>query len=231
VILQLSLDSYEQEETDKNRGVPGTFAKVKKLVQISKRENLPVTIQAHLLGSNGSGEAEANKEYFGNNVHSLSEVQGMLMFGNAVENGFPPSYKHFITLGGLKPKYDHRAGWCKGFTRPSRLIIRANGEVTNCNYTYALPEEFGNLNASSMIDIINHIQGTRIYQMFKDGSIEAYQNELDKSIFERRFSTSCEPMALTLVYGMIKERLVKEGARDPVANANLEVARKYKYVH
>ncbi|MBN2459005.1 radical SAM protein [Candidatus Woesearchaeota archaeon] len=231
VFLQLSLDSYEREATDHNRGVPGTFAKVKKVVQLSKKEGLPVTLQVHMLGNNRSEEAQANSEYFGNNVHSVSETKGMLMFGNAVENGHLPSYKHFITLGGLSPKYSHNAGWCKGFTRPTRLIIRADGEVTNCNYTYALPEEFGNLNSSSMVDIINNIQGTRAYEMFKDGSIESYQEELDKNIFGRRFSTSCEPMALTLAYGMIKEKLIREGAKDPVAQANLEVARKYKYAH
>ena len=230
VSMQTSLDSYDEATTDRNRGRGGVFAHVKSLVKVSKEEGFDLSIQGHNIGGRQTQEAERTYEDFNKELHIL-DTEGMLQLGNAVQSNFKirdtrASNNH---IGDLSSSKRHGNGWCKGFTRPDDIHIRPTGNVGNCLYAYAVSEEFGNLREQSMTDILNGIQDTRVYQMFKDGRIEQYQHELDKSLFPKRFSKSCEPVILTLTYGVVKERLIKQGVDNPVQKANEEVARMYKF--
>ena len=230
VSMQTSLDSYDEETTDRNRGKKGVFAKVRNLVDVSKEEGFDLSIQGHNINGRKNGEAKASYSELHGKV-LIRDSEGMLQLGNAVQEDFETrdtmsSNNH---IGALSPANRHGDGWCKGFTRPDTLHIRPTGNVGNCLYAYAVPEEFGNLISTPMADIVNGMQDTNVYQMFKDGRIEQYQHELDKSLFPKTFSKSCEPLILTLTYGMIKERLVAQGVENPVQRANQEVARMYKF--
>ena len=81
-----------------------------------------------------------------------------------------------------------------------------------------------------MASILNDVQNARMATMFKDGSIETYQNELDRSLFPKEFSSSCEVVVLALAYGLTKEGLIKSGSKNPQKEANLEVAKTYKFI-
>jgi MoaA/NifB/PqqE/SkfB family radical SAM enzyme len=230
VYLLVSLDSYDEETTDKNRGKKGVFAQVKNLAKICREEGVALKLVAHNMDGIKTKEARENEEYFLERAGIYLMFDSIVQLGNAVQHGFdvgktlPNNY-----IGALSSSNMHPLGWCKGFTRPDKLCIRPGGNVGNCQYAYAVPEEFGNLREASIVDIVNGIQNTNIYQMFKDGRIERYQHELDKSLFSRKFLSSCEPVILTLTYGMIKERLVADGVDNPVERANQEVARMYKF--
>jgi hypothetical protein len=224
--LITSLDSYSEEKTDANRGRPGVFRKVKSLAELCKCEDFPLHILAHNVdGWQGTEKEKVTRDFFG-----ITEMEPIRQLGNAIRYGLGPRAELFRNkIGDLSPSERPQTGWCKGFTRPSTLHIRPTGNVGNCLYAYAIPEEFGNLHASSMESIINGIQNTRVYQMFKDGRIERYQHELDQSIFTGPFSSSCEIVVLTLAYGVIKEQMVKQGVADPVKMANQKVAELYKF--
>lgn len=231
ISMQTSLDSYDEQTTDRNRGRKGVFVHVKNLVEVSKEEGFDLSIQGHNINGRKNGEAKESYNYFNEKVRVL-DIEGMLQLGNAVQGDEFETRNTMSShnyIGGLSLANRHGDGWCKGFTRPDTLHIRPTGNVGNCLYAYAVPDEFGNLHQMSMAEIINGIQDTKVYQMFKDGRIEQYQHELDKSLFPKRFSKSCEPLILTLTYGMIKERLVEQGVENPVQRANEEVARMYKF--
>lgn len=231
VSIQTSLDSYDEQTTDEHRGRKGVFQKVKSLVEISREERFDLSITGHNVGGKKTKQARDNDKYFNGQV-ALMEFDGMLQLGNAVQGDYKTRDTNSSNnrIGALSPSKRHGDGWCKGFTRPDELHIRPTGNVGNCLYAYAAPSEFGNVNTTSMPEIINHMQESQVYQMFKDGRIEQYQHELDKSLFPKAFSKSCEPLILTLTYGMIKERLVAQGVENPVQRANQEVARIYKFI-
>tara|TARA_Y100000310_G_C20591708_1_gene768423 strand:+ start:711 stop:1178 length:468 start_codon:yes stop_codon:yes gene_type:complete len=153
----------------------------------------------------------------------------MVQLANAVRGGFDKidTRSEHNYIGALSPL--HRSGWCEDFTRPEILHIRPTGNVGNCMYAYAIPEEFGNLGEHSMAAIVNGIQNTRVSQMFRDGSIERYQHELDKSLLFPKRLGACEQIVLRLAYGVIKERLEEQGVEDPEQRASLEVARMYGF--
>jgi hypothetical protein len=230
VSMQTSLDSYDEETTDRNRGRRGVFAHVKSLAEISGEEEFDLSIQGHNLRGRQTPKSRKAYKIF-NEQFLIRDIEGMLQLGNAVQNGFKTRDTRASNnrIGDLSSSKRHGDGWCKGFTRPDDIHIRPTGNVGNCLYAYAVPEEFGNLSTQSMAEIINGIQDTRVYQMFKDGRIEQYQHELDKSLFPKVFSKSCEPMILTLTYGVIKERLIEQGVGNPVQRANEEVAKIYKF--
>jgi sulfatase maturation enzyme AslB (radical SAM superfamily) len=238
--LQTSLDCYDEKKTDRNRG-KGVFAKVKNLARICKEEGLELRLgmlcdsefldRDRALNRQLTEEETENMEYFYGMGVKLN-AGNIIQLGNAVQANFNPvidsSSNYF---GALSSSKKHKDGWCKGFTRPDRLHIRPTGNVGNCNYAYGFLEEFGNLKSSSMIEILNRIQNTRIYQMFKDGSIERYQYEIDRSLFQKPFSGSCEIAVITAAYGLVKERLMREGVANPTKMANEEVARTYKFIN
>ncbi len=230
VSMQTSLDSYDEATTDGNRGREGVFAHVKSLAKVSKEEGFNLSVQGYNMGGRQTPEAEKAYEKLNKQLHIL-DIEGMLQLGNAVQHKFKTRDTRASNnrIGDLSSSKRHGDGWCKGFTRPDDIHIRPTGNIGNCLYAYAVPEEFGNLREQSMTDIINGIQDTGVYQMFKDGRIEQYQHELDKSLFPRRFSKSCEPLVLTLAYGVIKERLIEQGVNNPIQRANKEVARIYKF--
>ncbi|MFA5050363.1 MAG: radical SAM protein [Candidatus Micrarchaeia archaeon] len=229
VILQTSLDSYNEEITDSNRGRKGVFSNVKQLVAICKEAGVDLDITALNMGGVNTEGEKANKNYFEKNTHVI-EFNGLLQLANARSNGFTQSASlEKISLGDLNPAKRPHKGWCKGFTHPDTIHIRPNGNVGNCLYAYAVPEEFGNIHQTSMAGILNRVQDSRIYQMFMDGRIEQYQHELDKTLFSREFVGSCEAIILTLTYGQIKERLIAEGATDPIQIANQQVAEMYGF--
>ena len=225
VSMQTSLDSNDEATTDRNRGRKGVFAKVGSLIQISKEESFDLSLQGHNL----DGEQGSRDDYEGIRMFS---IDGMLQLGNAVQGDYETRDTRSSTnyIGSLKSSNRHGDGWCKGFIRPDKLHIRPTGNVGNCLYAYAVPGEFGNLRSSSMAEIVNGMQDSEVTQMFRDGRIEQYQHELDKSLFPKTFSKSCEPVILTLTYGMVKERLVREGVENPVEMANQEVAKTYKFM-
>jgi sulfatase maturation enzyme AslB (radical SAM superfamily) len=242
VSIQASLDSFEEEKTDRNRGKKGVFAKVKSLAQICKEEEVCLYLSM-LSGCEFSDydrlktyqfteEEKENMEFFGGKVHRIG-ISGITILGNAAQQNFEhlklKSTNNYF--GSLSHSKKHHDGWCKGFTRPTQLNIRPNGNVGTCDNAYGFPEESGNLKSTSMIEILNGIQNTRIYQMFKDGSIEQYQHELDKSLFPKTFIGSCEVVTLTAAYGLTKERLMRQGVENPVQMANEEVARTYKFIN
>ena len=240
VAIQASLDSLDEETTDRNRG-EGVFTKVKSLAKICKEEGVYFEISMlcdseflnrERIFKHGFTEEEIkNSEYF-YNMGSKQRAGAIIQLGNAAQRKVKPviesSNNYFGALSHAKKPKD---GWCKGFTRPAELRIRPNGNVGNCSYAYGFPEEFGNLKSSSMEEIINGIQNTRIYQMFGDGSIERYQHELDKSLFQNIFNGSCEVVILTAAYGLTKERLIRQGVDNPVQMANEKVARTYKFIN
>jgi len=238
--MEASLDCYDEQKTDKNRG-KGFFARVKSLAKICKEEGLELRLGMlcdsefldrdrvinHLL----TEEETKNMEFFYNMGVKLKAFP-ITQLGNIVQANVKPvimSQNNYF--GALSPSKKHHDGWCKGFTRPDRLHIRPTGNVGNCDFAYGFPEEFGNLKSSSMIEILNGIQNTRIYRMFKDGSIEQYQHELDKSLFDTTFSGCCEVVVITATYGLIKERLIQQGAENPIKRASQEVARTYKFIN
>ena len=233
VPLQVSLDSFDEETTDKNRGKKGVFNKVKSLVEICEEEEVFLRVISHGIGGIETKKTREIYLYFARKASEMTHSGGMIQLGNAVKNNFEP--KHLDSpnkyIGLLSSSKENQNGWCEGFTEPAQLTIRPTGNVGSCLYAYALPEEFGNLKSSSMIEILNGIQNTRIYKMFTDGSIERYQHELDKSLFSREFSKSCEPLILTLAYTLTKERLMHQGVENPVQMANEEVARTYKFIN
>jgi hypothetical protein len=233
VSLQTSLDSYNEETTDRNRGRKGVFAHVKSLLEVCVQEGLELSIQGHNLKGGENKATGQNYDYFNDQVYVLN-TEEMFQLGNAVQGNFKPketgrSHKY---IGRLSPVNSPKNGWCDGFTAPETLHIRPTGNVGNCLYAYAVLEEFGSLHKKTMAEIVNGIQDSRVYQMFKDGSIVTYQHELDTSLFNREFSSSCEPIILTLTYGMIKEKLIGQGVRvkDAIQRANKEVAKLYKFI-
>ncbi|NYZ60470.1 radical SAM protein [Candidatus Micrarchaeota archaeon] len=231
VVMQTSLDSYNEERTDANRGKTGVFRKVRELAGICHRIGFPLAIEAHCMGGIRTDAERSARAYFGKTATCVKELTSMLGLGNAVQMNFgdvqtlvPPTL-----IGGLSSSKPNGDGWCKGFTRPSVVHIRPTGNVGNCLYAYTLPEEFGNLHSQQMEGIINGIQNTRVYQMFDDGRIERYQHELDMSIFPQSFERPCGLVILTLAYGVIKERMVERGVDNPTQRANEEVALLYKF--
>jgi hypothetical protein len=50
-------------------------------------------------------------------------------------------------------------------------------------------------------------------------------------LFQKPFSGSCEIAVITAAYGLVKERLMREGVENPVQMANQEVARMYKFIN
>jgi MoaA/NifB/PqqE/SkfB family radical SAM enzyme len=233
VLLQVSLDSLDEETTDKNRGEKGVFDKVKSLTEICEEEGVFLRVISHGIGSIETKKTRENYLYFARKASEMTHSRGMIQLGNAVKNNFEPKHSDSPNkyIGLLSPSKENKNGWCEGFTEPAQLTIRPTGNVGSCLYAYALPEEFGNLKSNSMIEILNEIQNTRIYEMFKDGSIEQYQHELDKFLFSREFSKSCEPLILTLDYALTKEILIHQGVKNPVQKANEEVARAYKFIN
>jgi len=238
--IQISLDCYEEEKVDRNRS-KDVFAKVKNLAQICKEEELFFRVSMlcdhefinrdRMLNHEFTEEERNNIEYFHAKGAELT-VGSIVQLGNAAQrNSKPVIESQNNYFGALSSSKKHHDGWCKGFTRPNILHIRPNGSVGNCSYAYGFPEEFGNLKLSSMEEIVNGIQNTRVYQMFKDGSIEKYQHELDKSLFQRTFTGSCEVVILSVAYGLTKERLMRQGVANPVQMANEKVARTYKFIN
>jgi molybdenum cofactor biosynthesis enzyme MoaA len=232
VIIQTSLDSLDEETTDRNRGKKGVFAKVKSLTEICKEEDVRLSIVFHEMGGTKTKKDQKNLKYF-LNMAKVSLINRIFQLGNAPQNNFDHMNENGSNnyIGALSSSKKHGDGWCKGFTRPVSLHIRPTGKVGNCTRAYAVPEEFGDIKSSSIADIVNGIQNTRIYQMFKDGSIERYQHELDKSLFSKTFNKSCEIVILTAAYILTKERLMRKGVENPVQMANLEVARTYKFIN
>ena len=229
VSLQLSLDSFNGHTTNRNRGEIGVFGSVKNLVSISNSINFPVDITGHNIGGTNTETEKRNERYFNSNSH-LMVLPGMLQLGNSIPSGFKPD-KHSRSgrIGDISSKKRAGNGWCTGWTTPQDIHIKPTGVVGNCLYAYAVPEEFGNLNSQRMENILNGIQNTMVYQMFRDGTIERSQHELDKSIFGRRYSSPCELIALTLTYATIKEKMIQDGVKNPRKRANEEVARIYKF--
>src|SRR3989339_185113 len=157
----------------------------------------------------------------------------MINIGSAAKANFPSRHNRETpsTFGELSHLKSDKDGWCDGFTEPGTIIIRPTGVVGNCLQSYATPEQFGSLRVQTMAQIVNNIQNTRVYKMFKDGRIERYQHEIDISLFPEKFSRSCEPVIITLAYGVTKERLMEQGMKEEEAQktANEDVARKYGY--
>lgn len=232
VHLQTSLDSFNGHRVNRNRGEIGLFGKLKRLIKISSDEEFRLHMVAHNLGGVESRREKENEKYFDRFV--IGGFGGMLPIGNAAQNKFKlrdRGSRSYGFIGQLDSHKSAREGWCTGWTFPEDIHIKPTGVVGNCLYAYAVPEEFGNLHLSSMEDIVNNIQNSRVYQMFRDGSIERYQHELNKSLFPEKFSSSCEVVAITLTYGVVKEMLIQRGIEESVAKekANDEVARIYKF--
>ncbi len=231
VHLQVSLDSFNGHRVNMNRGRKGVYRKIKELATITAEEGLELCFTAHDIGGTETRRERENKRYFTRSgiIYSSS---GMLQIGNATGNGFgtgkPDSSNS--SLGSLSSYKRPGKGWCTGWTLPRDIHIKPTGIVGNCLYAYAVPEEFGNLYQSSMTNIINGIQNSRVYAMFTDGRIQRYQQELDRSLFPTTFKNSCEPMVITLTYGVIKERLMEQGVENPIQRASEETARAYKYI-
>jgi len=232
VILQVSLDSYDSKITDENRGKKGSFEHVRELVQLGHEKNFPIVVVAHEMGYNPSNTQMEETKHFFKNHSKLQEMNSIRIVGNGSTGNFKRGevgLKKENSLGSLSSKNGHMEGWCKGFTRPAVLQIRPNGNVGNCNTGYGLPGEYGNLCENDMIYIVNNIQNSRIYNIFQDGSIEKYQHEVDKSLFPKRFTKSCEPVIITAAYVLFKEKFEREGLDNPSQMASEEVARIYKY--
>ncbi|MBT5022389.1 radical SAM protein [Candidatus Woesearchaeota archaeon] len=229
VHMQTSLDSFNGHTTNKHRGKKGVFGKVKRLVEIGKEEEFKIDITAHNIGGYNTRREKENERYFDQNA-PMFVTDGFLQLGNSVENeGHENSkntskYQPEPKIGDLSSEKNSKKGWCTAWTAPEGIHIKPTGVIGNCLYVRGI-SEFGNVTEQSMEEILNGIQNTRINEMFRDGTIEKYQHELDKEIFNRKFSRACEIMVLTLTYGAIKERLISEGCEDPIREANKETAK------
>ncbi len=237
VHLQTSLDSFNGHRTNRNRGKVGVFGNVKELITIGDEEGVRIDITAHNIGGANTRREKENERYFDRSGRMWVLDGGMLPMGNAVQNGFKTrdttkyQKKKHNYIGGLVAGAKAKEGWCTGWVQPEDIHIKPTGIVGNCLYAHALPEEMGSLHNASMEYILNHMQDTRVFEMFSSGRLAGYQYELDTKIFKRKFSSSCEPLVLTLTYALTKERMIEEGVAPEAAQkkANLEVARLYKY--
>jgi len=231
VEMQTSLDSYNEERTDANRGKSGVFRRVRELAEICHRIGFPLAIEAHCMGGIRTNAERSARAYFEKMASPIKELERISPLGNAARSDFcvQPTQFPRTSVGDLDPSKPHGQGWCKGFTRSSVVHIRPTGNVGNCVRAYVLPEEFGNLHSQQMAGIVNRIQNTRVYQMFNDGRIERYQHELDTDIFPASLLGPCDLVVLTLAYGVIKERMIEEGVASPSERANELVASLYKF--
>lgn len=230
--MQCSIDSFNGHKLNRNRGMQGLFGRLKDLTKIAKKERFDLHFFGHEIGGTKTRRERENEQFF-NRSTPTKTFPGFLIIGNSAKNKLPKieGFRGYATFGSLTPEGDEKVSWCDGFTEPGTIVIRPTGVVGNCNLGYAIPEQFGNLRIQTMAQILNNIQNTRIYKMFKDGRVERYQHEIDTSLFPGKFSRACEPMIVTLAYGITKERLMEQGMKENEARkrANLDVARKYGY--
>jgi MoaA/NifB/PqqE/SkfB family radical SAM enzyme len=230
ISLQVSLDSYDPDKTDENRGAKGVFEKVKTLTEICKEEGMPLCLTAlNMQGKNKKAE-EKNRRYFKKIAEIRSTDSPIWRLGNAVHGNFG---KHMITknnyFGALSHEKKNMEGWCKAFIRPDYITIMSNGNVSGCCFAYG-SEGFGNINSSGITGILNGIQESPVFNLFMDRTIEEYQNEVDASLFKSKFVASCEPLLITMAYALAKQKLISEGAKEPEREANLQAARAYKFI-
>ena len=78
VYMQTSLDSNNEQITDRNRGKKGVFTKIGSLIDISKEEGFDLSLQGHNL----DGKQSRDDSYKG---VSLLIIDRMLQLGNSVQ--------------------------------------------------------------------------------------------------------------------------------------------------
>ncbi|NQU18128.1 MAG: radical SAM protein [Candidatus Saganbacteria bacterium] len=236
VELYVTLPSYKPELADEYSGGKNIFSSVMDIVSAAKRLYFPkLYIMAHEVGLSNQESKEFRHLVRG---ASLRVGRWMWQLGNAIRNkmdcqdGNDEAGKYYF--GDLSPNNPPDHGWCKGFIRPAVLRILPNGNISNCIHGHALPEGFGNINGdkkeNSMPWILNHIQDSLPFKLFREGEIERMQHLVDKDIFSGPFARSCESIMITL---NVAERfyLYKDSMSDDEAleRANKETADAYGF--
>lgn len=229
VEIQTSLDAFSAEKHDAHRGKIGVFDSVKRLVDICYAEGVSTHVCGLDLNKDGIKSEEDVREYF--NQRSDLKVLGLDItnLGNAVRGEYSATNPIKYPIGSLSSKSLPRQGWCTGFIAPQDIHIKPTGVIGNCKFLYGTQNELGNITEQDMTFILNNVQNSLVYNMFKDGRIEKYQHELDTNLFPHEYNSSCELMTLTIAYALEKERLLAGGVLDPIKHANLIVAQTYSF--
>jgi len=213
ILLRVTLASYSPERNDQESGCRGVFAQIKTLITIAAEMTFPVSIMAHDIGGHESRQARENKDFFERHCETVfaGPVDAMSRIGGAALSDLIPRDTPFPEndFGALQPnKQRHQPGWCKCLAQPHKLFIRPGGNVGSCSLGAHIPEEFGNLEKHTMVELLNNIHDSPLVRLFRSGTIEKMQHLVDRKIFQGPYSQACVPMIITVIFSEIYERLI-----------------------
>ncbi|MBU0573047.1 MAG: radical SAM protein [Candidatus Margulisbacteria bacterium] len=227
VILRVSFDSFDRGIMEYTRGA-GVFEKLMELARISREIGYEyLYFVTHYASGNVYKERKTDA------FNTLARLVGtdhikscydILQMGNAARNDYRTSVSKGYDFDDLDPKWHHRKGWCHSVVSPKRLVIRPNGNVGTCCFAAYLPEEYGSLRDSSIVQILNNLESSRLFRLFADGGLKDHIAGIDRDLFPAPFITSCEPTIITTSVALWS----LAGASLP--EANLNTARDFGYL-
>lgn len=121
---------------------------------------------------------------------------------------------------------------CPDFDKPGQIIIRPDGNVGACFFTYG-GHEYGNLKEQSLIEILNNIQNTEIFKVTREKRFHEIAKDVNWSLFKEEYNIRCAPLAIALAVNDHKKKYQeKHGLTEDQSKklANITVAIKYGYM-
>ncbi len=213
---------------DASRGMPGSYARILKGFETVLDAGLQPRVS--LLARSGSREGVLRHfEELSMRMYRKDAGAASLFFDNTnAINDFVDLGNHEEPEGGPAAEafgYALSALRCPGFYRPSpQLTLKANGQLATCRLADA-GEGYGNIHERPLLDILNSMHDSFIYQLHAERRIGDYLRFVNPHIFGSRFAHLC---ALRAVCTMIARRMhewdVEPDDAAGVARINKEVA-------